>query len=103
MIDISQENLVALADVPAMLPRRRGGKRVHLSCVYRWAQRGIRGVRLEVLQCGGTKATSREALARFFQRLEQSPQQRKESPSARSRRRQREIDQADRENAADGC
>lgn len=30
---------------------------------------GCRGIVLETLQTGGTRATSREAVARFFQRL----------------------------------
>jgi Protein of unknown function (DUF1580) len=69
MIDASSESLIALADVPAHLPKRRGGKRPHVSCIYRWAQHGCKGVVLETLQCGGTKVTSREALQRFFERL----------------------------------
>ena len=42
MIDIATEQLIALADVPKHLPECCGGKRVSLSCVYRWAQRGLR-------------------------------------------------------------
>ncbi len=69
MIDSTCENLVTLGDVPALLPLRRGQKRPHVSCVYRWAQHGLRGVRLEIIQVGGTACTSREALQRFFERL----------------------------------
>ena len=102
MIDLNEEQLIALADVPAILPKRRSGKRIHLSCVYRWAQRGLRGIRLETLQCGGTKVTSKKALARFFQQLDESPPQRTESRTSRSRRRQMDIERADRENTAAG-
>ncbi len=69
MIDAATEPLISLADVPGHLPKRRGGKRPSISCIYRWAQRGVRGVRLEILQVGGTKCTSLEALQRFFERL----------------------------------
>jgi hypothetical protein len=69
MIDSARETLISLADVPAHLPNRRGGKRPHVSCIYRWAQRGCKGIRLEILQCGGTKMTSLEGLQRFFERL----------------------------------
>ena len=72
MIDISTEPLIALADVPThpSLPKkRRGGRGIHVSCVYRWAQRGCKGVRLEVVQVGGTKCTSVAALSRFFAAL----------------------------------
>ena len=65
MINIGNEQLVPLHDVPKILPARGNGKRIHISAVYRWAQRGIRGTRLEVVRVGGTTYTSREALQRF--------------------------------------
>lgn len=95
MIQIDSERLIALADVPAILPRRRGGKRVNSSCIYRWAQRGLRGIRLETLQCGGTKVTSKEALARFFRRLEDVNPVYAESVTPLTGRRQREHGQDD--------
>jgi hypothetical protein len=67
-IDLS-EDLRSFADVPDLLPRRTGGRRVHVSAVYRWASRGIRGVRLEWVQVGGIRYTSREALDRFVAAL----------------------------------
>ena len=36
MIDSTLEKLIALADVLAILPTRRGGKRPRVSCIYRW-------------------------------------------------------------------
>lgn len=69
MIDILSENLVSLADAAKLLPRRRGGKRVHQSCIYRWCLNGLKGVVLESIQIGGTRCTSKEALTRFFNRL----------------------------------
>lgn len=65
MIDIAHEQLVPLQQVPRLLPPRLSGKRVHVSAIYRWAQRGVRGNRLEVIRVGGTTYTSREALQRF--------------------------------------
>jgi hypothetical protein len=65
VIDIGNEQLVPLHDVPKILPTRGNGKRIHISAIYRWAQRGIRGNRLEVVRVGGTTYTSREALQRF--------------------------------------
>lgn len=64
-----REHLIRLCEVPAHLPRRRGGKKVHPSCVYRWTTIGCRNVYLEYLQIGGTRFTSSEALERFFARL----------------------------------
>jgi len=96
MIDLTRETLVSLADVPAHLPRRRGGKRAHVSCIYRWAEPGSKGVKLEVLQCGGTKVTSLEALQRFFERL--GAVANGEKPLARSaKQRQRATEQATKE------
>ena len=69
MIDPNIETLIALSQVGKHLPRRRAGKRPHVSCIYRWTKAGCRGVVLESIQVGGTRCTSKEALARFFRRL----------------------------------
>lgn len=58
------EQLVALREVPQLLPPRRG-RRVHVSTLYRWCHRGVNGRRLEAARIGGVTYTSREALARF--------------------------------------
>jgi hypothetical protein len=69
MIDPNTETLVSLTEAARHLPRRRAGKRPHVSCIYRWTTSGCRGVILESVQVGGTRCTSKEALARFFRRL----------------------------------
>ena len=69
MIDPLTEHIVSLTEASRLLPARRGGKRPHVSCLYRWTTSGCRGVILEAIQIGGTRCTSREALARFFARL----------------------------------
>jgi hypothetical protein len=43
------------------------GRRVHLSTVLRWAQRGSRGVRLESRVLGGRRLTSVESVHRFME------------------------------------
>lgn len=63
------EELITLTDACRILPRRRRGRQPSPSTLYRWAQKGIRGVRLETVQIAGTKCTSRRMLADFFQRL----------------------------------
>jgi len=87
MIDPNTETLISLADAAKSLPRRRGGKKVHLSCAYRWTKAGCRGVILESIQIGGTRCTSKEALARFFQRLTFGNGSTPESPRSPARRR----------------
>jgi hypothetical protein len=69
MIDSASETLLSLADAAQSLPRRRRGRKTHVSCMYRWTKIGCRGVVLESIQVGGTRCTSKEALTRFFERL----------------------------------
>jgi hypothetical protein len=67
--DIGAEAPITLRQAARLLPRRRAGRPAHVSTLYRWALRGLRGVTLETIQIGGTLCTSREALQRFFARL----------------------------------
>jgi hypothetical protein len=68
-IDIARERVIALADAPRILPHRRGGKPVAVATLHRWSRKGLGGIRLETIQCAGTRCTSVEALQRFFDRL----------------------------------
>lgn len=90
MIDTAVENLVPLRDVPRCLPARPNGKRLHISAVYRWALRGVRGVRLETVKIGGTTYTSREAIQRFSERLSDAEPPQLVNPVSRARQRQLE-------------
>jgi hypothetical protein len=69
MLDSTTERLISLADAAKLVPCRRGGRRTHISIIYRWTTVGIGGIRLETLQCGGSRVTSKEAMARFFEKL----------------------------------
>lgn len=64
-IDINAEELLELSKVPANLERRTG-KRLNVSTVYRWINRGIAGIQLETVLVGGSRFTSAQALNRFF-------------------------------------
>jgi hypothetical protein len=64
-IDIYNEELLTLSKIPADLERRTG-KRLNLSTVYRWINRGIAGIQLETILVGGNRYTSVQALNRFF-------------------------------------
>lgn len=66
MIDLTSETLVSFAEACGRLPKRRAGRPSHPSTLYRWASSGLRGIRLETIQVGGTLCTSIEALQRFF-------------------------------------
>jgi len=94
MIDTASETLIPLREVPRLLPCRPNGKTIHISAVYRWAQRGVRRVRLEVLRIGGTTYTTREALQRFAEHLTGCPDQAEIPVRPTTRTRQRQIDRA---------
>jgi hypothetical protein len=95
MIDPSKETLLTLAEAARTLPRRRRGRPVHVSCLYRWTVSGCRGIFLESIQIGGTRCTSHEAMRRFFANLSsrntlQTPLP-KGSSSRASQRAEREL------------
>jgi hypothetical protein len=93
MIDPNSETLLSLAQAAKHLPRRRGGRPVHVSCIYRWTTSGCKGVILESIQIGGTRCTSRQALSRFFRRLTDGTTT--ASPTIRTpARRARDLDRA---------
>lgn len=66
MISLNEEQLIPLGAAPGYLAAR-GGKKVHISTVYRWATKGCRGRVLETQLLGGSRYTSLAALDRFFQ------------------------------------
>ena len=74
MIDPIKEKVVTLAEGTRHIPRRRRGKRSHVSTMYRWTTVGCNGVILESIQIGGTRCTSVEALGRFFKALTEKAQ-----------------------------
>lgn len=47
----------------------RGGKRIHIATLHRWASAGLHGAKLETMQFGGQRVTSEERLKRFFAAL----------------------------------
>jgi len=99
MIDPNTETMLSLIEATKTLPARRGGKRPHVSCLYRWTTSGCKGVILESLQVGGTRCTSKEALGRFFEALTYAT-----SPIPRQpHRRQLAAERAWKQLEAEGC
>lgn len=70
MIDFNSESLLTFAEATKTLPAKRAGRPIHTATLYRWSATGLRGIRLETIQVGGTRCTSVEALQRFFEKLE---------------------------------
>lgn len=63
------ERLLTLDEAARLRPAGRSGRPAHVSTIYRWVARGIRGVRLEAIRIGGRLYTSMEALQQFAERL----------------------------------
>jgi hypothetical protein len=60
-LNLLAEDVIPLRDVPNELPRR-----IDVSTVWRWAERGVGGIKLETVKIGGKKMTSRQAVSRFI-------------------------------------
>ncbi|MCE9563187.1 MAG: DUF1580 domain-containing protein [Planctomycetes bacterium] len=72
-LDLINDRLIALSEVPEMIPPGRGGKRTHLKTVERWIANGVRlgngeRVRLEVVQLAGRRLTTAKRLAAFIEK-----------------------------------
>ena len=78
-IDLATEELLSLTDAANSLPPL-DGKRPHVSTIWRWCRKGLKGVRLEHVRLGHRVCTSRDALARFSQRLAETDEQPAERP-----------------------
>jgi hypothetical protein len=91
---------IPLTELPAhwAIPKKRG-RQPHVSAIFRWASRGLRGHQLETARCGGVICTTRSAVARFYARLSGVPDNRNIPTTARGRlrelaRAERELDDA---------
>ena len=62
MVDILNEDTVTLTEATKIIPGRPCA-----STIWRWYQRGCRGIRLETSVIGGRRFTSREAITRFIE------------------------------------
>lgn len=79
-------------DVAPLIPRRRAGRACALQTLYRWSTDGLRGVRLQYLQCGSTRTTTRRWLLEFFAELGKRPAP--PTPRSRAARTAREAREA---------
>jgi hypothetical protein len=100
MIDPFTDEVFPLSETGRHVPvSLRQGKPVSLHAALRWAKKGLRGVRLEVLRIGGRLFTSRQALTRFFQALTHAdggarPKGAEAPQTAHASAVERELDQA---------
>ena len=85
-IDLQNEQLLSLTDATKAIPLI-DGKRPHVSTIWRWCRRGVRGVRLEYVRLGHRVCTSIEALSRFSQQLAEADQLELATPPSIPKRR----------------
>jgi hypothetical protein len=96
MIDPENESPISLSDAAKSLPGRP-----NVTTIWRWRSRGIAGVRLETLCVGGRTYTTREALARFLERVT-AAKSGQPIPSRSNRQRERDRSEARKQLAAAG-
>ena len=65
---LQNEKVLTFSEATRALPPVNG-KRPHSSTIWRWARKGVQGVRLETRRLGGKFVTSVEALERFAKAL----------------------------------
>ena len=95
MIEIQTESLLSISDAAKSRPSRP-----HVSTLWRWINRGVRGVQLETCLIGGRRFTSVEALERFSVATT-SAANGKSCDVRTPKHRQRAIEQAEKELAAE--
>jgi len=79
------------------------GQRPHPSTLHRWRLRGIAGVHLETVRCGGKRLCSVEAVRRFLSAVTAATDGPQTATTSRTnRQRQAAIDRAERELARAG-
>jgi len=88
--DLLSENRVSMTQ----LARQMG---VTIPTIWRWRQRGIRGIKLETFLIGGRRFTTTEAHRRFVEATTAAADGPARPTTARtSRQRQRAIEEAER-------
>lgn len=90
-INIYEEQVATFSKLAKWLPPTRNNRPVHANTLRRWAMKGRHGIKLETIVIGGVTCSSREALARFFERLTnfQQPHQ----PPVRDPERQDRVEE----------
>lgn len=83
---VSSESWLPLSATSKFFPGRP-----HRSTIWRFAMKGVRGVRLETIVCGGRRYTSEEAILKFIAATTAAADgERVPMPPSPQRRRQKE-------------
>lgn len=71
MITKTPEKYIPLAEAAKLFPAR-----LHIATVYRWAQKGFRGIKLRSIRVGHRVYTTPEDVEAFLQAINQSDDER---------------------------
>ncbi len=96
MVDLLAEKAIPISKAPKHVPGRP-----HAATIWRWHQRGVRGVKLETFVAGGRRFTTEEAIERFIHRTT-AAQDGTPVESVPCRKRQAAIEKAEAELEAAG-
>ena len=62
-------DLLSFGSVAENLPRSANGKKIHISTIHRWHNKGVKGIRLEAVRIGGRRYTTLENVEKFCKQL----------------------------------
>ncbi len=72
MINVHQERVLPIAEVPQQIRLMTGTRAPHPRTVDRWVRTGVAGCRLEIVRIGKRRYTSVEALGRWLAAVTES-------------------------------
>jgi hypothetical protein len=82
MIDWQAEDLMTMTQASKEIPGRPA-----LSTLWRWANKGCRGIKLDTLMVGGTRYTSTRAVQQFFEAITRASAETPDGDAGQSRQR----------------
>ena len=90
----TEETLIRLSQASKVI-RKMTGESIATGTIYRWASRGLSGVRLKIIYAGGYKRTKEVWIREFFAELsrvrQQGGQQVQSVSSARHKKAQAQL------------
>lgn len=102
MIDLTSETVLSFAQAAQRVPSFRAGKKTNVSTLFRWAQKGVGGIKLDSARLGGRTITSVEALQRFSDALSRERDVSTPDPIRTAPSRRKAVERAERDLAASG-
>jgi hypothetical protein len=93
MVDLEHDRILSISEAAAFLPGRP-----HASTLFRWMQKGVKGIRLSFIVRGGRRYVSLRALEDFLSATTAAAAGNTPAPSAPvlTKHRRKEIDAAEK-------